>query len=119
MFPGYRPGTGPSRHYEIRLSLTQLCDVNKASLQVLGSDQCAPYSFGVDIPPRRGLGVEALPCRGAAMTPPTVSQRRPAMGVVEICLMRDTSSAPSRADSSPPFCNLSTPYQSGVRCADD
>ena len=32
----------PSRHYEIRLSQTQLCGVNQAPLQQLGPSQCAP-----------------------------------------------------------------------------
>ena len=67
----------PSRHCEIRLSLTQLCGVNKSPLQLLGSVQCAPHSFGVNSPPHRGLGIEAWLHRDAAMMPPTASQRRP------------------------------------------
>ena len=39
-----------STHYEIRLSLTKLCGVNKAPLKLPGSVQCAPHSFGVDSP---------------------------------------------------------------------
>ena len=55
----------PCRHYEIRLSLTQLCDVNKASRQLLGSVKCAPHSFGVDSSPSSGARHRGVaPSRG-------------------------------------------------------
>ena len=43
-------GAHPSIHYEIRLSLSQLCGVRekKPPLQLLSSGQCAPHSFGVE-----------------------------------------------------------------------
>ena len=47
--------------------------------QLLGSGQCAPRSFGVESLPRRVHSIEAWLQRGAAMMPPTASQRRPAM----------------------------------------
>ena len=69
----------PSKHYEIRLSLSQLCGVNKAPPQLLGSGQCAPNSFGVESPPGRRHRIETWLHRCAAMMPPTSSQRRPAV----------------------------------------
>ena len=42
----------PSIHYKSRLSLSQLCGVQKKPpLQLLSSDQCAPHSFGAESPP--------------------------------------------------------------------
>ena len=55
-------------------------DVNKAPLQLLGSVQCAPHSFGVMSLLIRVLDIEAWLHRDAAMMPPIASQRRPAMG---------------------------------------
>ena len=47
----------PSRHCEIRLSLSQLSGVNEAPLQLMSSGQCAPHSFGVKRPlPRPSPG---------------------------------------------------------------
>ena len=47
----------PSRHYEISLSLSQVCGVNEAPLELLSSGKCAPQSFGVQslsLPRRKG-----------------------------------------------------------------
>ena len=43
----------PSIHHEIRLSLSQHCDVRKKKppLQLISSGQRAPHSFGVESPP--------------------------------------------------------------------
>ena len=59
----------------IRLSLAQLCGVNKAPLQLRAALMRRKQS-----PPHRVLGIEAWLHRDAAMMPPTASQRRPAMG---------------------------------------
>ena len=70
-----------SRHCEIRLSLTKLCGVDKTTLKLLSSVQCAPHSLGVNTSfPHRVLGIEAWLHREAAMMPPTAAQKRSAMG---------------------------------------
>ena len=69
------------------MSLSQLCGVRKKKppSQSPSSGQCAPHSFGVEsLLPRRGHSIDAYLNRGAAMMPPTASQRRPVM--VSRCL---------------------------------
>ena len=65
----------PSRHYEISLSLSQLCAVRKKSPpQLLSSDQCAELIRRGESP-CRGHSTEAWLHRAAM--PSTASQRRP------------------------------------------
>ena len=70
-----------SRHQEIRLSLSQLCGVNKKKppLQSLNSGQFAPHSLGAEkLPPNHRVhSIEAWLHRGAAMMPQTAPQKRP------------------------------------------
>ena len=56
----------PSRHHEICLSLSQLCGVNKAPLQLLNSGQRAPHLFGVECP----LSVGGTAPRPGIVVPP-------------------------------------------------
>ena len=109
----------PSRHYETRLSLSQLCGVKKKRppLQLLSSGQCAPNAAWRVSSPHRGHSIEAWLHRGAAMTPSTASQRRPAMvsrwlRPVRLecgCRMRTTTiSVSSDAFHKPPEASPST-----------
>ena len=60
----------PSRHYEVRLSLSQLCGVNKAPLQLPSSGLCAPALIRrKESPPSSGAqhrGMASSCCRHGA-----------------------------------------------------
>ena len=64
----------PPRHNEIRLSLSQLCGVNRTPLQLPRTGQCAPHSFA-----EKGFSLVRGHRIEADMMPPTASQKRPAM----------------------------------------
>ena len=96
----------PSRHHEIRLSLSQLCGVKKkAPLQLLSPGQCAPHSFGVESPSsHQRHSIEAWLHRGAAIMPPTASRWRPAMVSRWLRLVRLWNSATAACGRQPSAC---------------